>query len=107
MKVKNRIKKNDEFNKVIDEGELLKSDSVALYFLKNTLGYTRVGISIPKKSGNAVARNKMKRQIRASVADVTNYEKSYDVVIIARKKFDINLFPKTKEDIKNLIEKVG
>lgn len=107
MKVKNRIKKNDEFNKVIDEGELLKSDSVALYFLKNALGYTRVGISIPKKSGNAVVRNKMKRQIRASVAGVTNYEKSYDVVIIARKKFDINLFSRTKEDIKNLIEKVG
>lgn len=107
MKVKNRIKKHDEFNKVIDEGELLKSDSITLYFLKNTLNYTRVGISIPKKSGHAVLRNKMKRQIRAAIAEVCDYEKSFDIVMVARKRFDINCFTRTKEDVKNLLEKVG
>ena len=107
MKVLNRIKKNVEFNKVIDEGTLVKSDSLTLYFLKNDLGYTRIGISIPKKSGKAVVRNKMKRQIRAIIASDVDLNKSIDCILIARKQFDINSFNKTKSDIKYLMEKVG
>ena len=107
MKVQNRIKKNVEFNKVIDEGKLIKSDSLTLYFLENTLGYTRIGISIPRKSGKAVVRNKMKRQIRAIIAHDVNLNKSIDIVLIARKQYDINQFEKTRSDIKYLIEKVG
>ena len=107
MKVLNRIKKNVEFNKVIDEGTLIKSDSLTLYFLKNNLGFARFGISIPKKSGTAVIRNKMKRQIRAIIASDVDLTKSVDCVLIARKQFDINAFGKTKSDINYLMEKVG
>ena len=107
MKVLNRIKKNVEFNKVIEEGQLIKSDSLALYFLENELGYTRIGISIPKKSGHAVVRNKMKRQIRAIIAKDLDLTKSIDLVLIARKQYDINQFNKTENDLVNLIKKVG
>lgn len=107
MKIINRIKRHEEFNKVIDEGKLLKSDSISLYYLKNDRGYTRIGISVPKKSGNAVVRNKIKRQIRAIIACSTDYKKSCDIVMIARKRFDIDKFENSKSDIVNLLEKVG
>ena len=107
MKVLNRIKKNVEFNKVIEEGQLIKSDSLTLYFLENSLGYTRIGISIPKKSGKAVVRNKMKRQIRAIVANNIKLDKSVDCVLVARKQFDVGEFEKTKADLIHLFEKVG
>lgn len=107
MKVLNRIKKNVEFNIVIDEGQVIKADSVALYFLENKLGYTRIGISIPKKSGKAVVRNKMRRQIRAIIASDISLDKSVDVVIIARKKYDVANFKQTKSDINELFKKVG
>ena len=107
MKVLNRIKKNVEFNKVIDEGKLVKSDSLTLYFLENNLGYTRIGISIPKKSGKAVVRNKIKRQIRAIISQDIKLDKSFDYVLIARKQYDVKKFEKTRSDIKYLIEKVG
>lgn len=107
MKVLNRIKKNVEFNKVIDEGKLVKSDSLTLYFLENNLGYTRIGISIPKKSGKAVVRNKIKRQIRAIISQDVKLDKSFDYVLIARKQYDVKKFEKTRSDIKYLIEKVG
>ncbi len=107
MKVQNRIKRNDEFSKVIDEGILVKSDSLTLYFLKNNLGYTRIGISVPKKSGTAVVRNKIKRQIRAIIAKDVTLDKGYDYILIARKQYDVDQFQKTREDIKYLIEKVG
>ena len=107
MKVLNRIKKNVEFNKVIEEGQLIKSDSLALYFLENELGYTRIGISIPKKSGHAVVRNKMKRQIRAIIAKDVDLTKSVDIILVARKQYDINQFIKTENDLVNLMKKVG
>ena len=107
MKVLNRIKKNVEFNKVIEEGQLIKSDSLTLYFLENSLGYTRIGISIPKKSGKAVVRNKMKRQIRAIIASDIKLNKSFDCILIARKQYDVEKFEKTKSDINQLFEKVG
>ena len=107
MKVLNRIKKNADFNKVIDEGKQVKSDSLTLYFLENELGYTRIGISIPKRSGNAVVRNKMKRQIRAIIASDVNLNKSFDIVLIARKQFNIDEFTKTRIDLDYLFKKVG
>ena len=107
MKVLNRIKKNVEFNKVIDEGQIIKADSVTIYFQENALGYTRIGISIPKKSGHAVVRNKMKRQIRAIIAKNVDLTKSVDLILIARKQYDINQFNKTENDLVNLMKKVG
>ena len=107
MKVLNRIKKNVEFNKVIDEGRVIKSDSLTLYFLENKLGYTRFGISIPRKSGNAVVRSKMRRQIRAIIAQDVDLTKSIDAILIARKQYDIGKFEKTRSDLNYLIKKVG
>ena len=107
MKVLNRIKKNVEFNKVIDEGQLIKSDTLTLYFLENKLGYTRIGISIPKKSGNAVIRNKMRRQIRAIIASDVDLSKSHDIVLVARKQYSVDQFEKTRSDLNYLIKKVG
>ena len=107
MKVLNRIKKNAEFNKVIDEGNVVKSDSLTLYFLENSLGYTRIGISIPRRSGNAVVRNKMKRQIRAIIASDVDLNKSFDIILIARKQFNIEEFTKTRIDLNYLFKKVG
>lgn len=107
MKVLNRIKKNVEFNKVIDDGGVIKTDTLTLHFLKNELGYTRIGISIPRKSGNAVVRNKMRRQIRAIIAQTTDYSKSIDLILIARKQYDVENFEKTRKDIEYLFSKVG
>lgn len=107
MKVKNRIKKDKEFQNVIDNGKLLKVDTLNLYYLKNQFDYPRVGLSIPTKSGNAVYRNKIKRQIRAILAKNLDFSLGYDLIFIARKKYDINDFEKTVADIKILLEKVG
>ena len=82
MIVKNRIKKHNEFQEVIARGNLVRSKFFSFYILKNELGYTRIGISVPKKSGNAVIRNKIKRQIRAMCARNCDYSKSIDLVFL-------------------------
>lgn len=105
MIVKNRIKKHSEFQKVIAEGELVRTNFFTVYTLKNNLGYSRFGISVPKKTGTAVVRNKVKRQIRACIAALSNYESSVDTVLIVRKSYDVNKFILIKEDIQTILKK--
>ena len=105
MIVKNRIKKYSEFQKVIQEGEVKKTSFFVSYRLQNSLGYSRFGISVPKKTGNAVVRNKVKRQVRAAISQLTNFEESVDIVIIVRKNYQIDNFLNTKLEIQQIIVK--
>ena len=107
MKVKNRIKKGTEFQKVIAKGSEIKGHYYKLYFSSNNLGYPRIGISVPTKIGHAIVRNKIKRQIRAIIAQELNFELSYDLIIIVKRNYDTNCFNEVKEDFLELVKKVG
>lgn len=107
MKVKNRVKSHQEFQKVIENGLLERTNCLNLYYLKNDLGYPRVGISVPTKSGNAVIRNKIKRQIRAIIAHELIQELSFDLIFVARKRFNIKDFSTSENEVRELLKKVG
>lgn len=107
MKVVNRVKKYEEFQKIINEGSLIRNDSFNAYYLKNTAKLSRFGISIPKKSGNAVVRNRIKRQIRAAISASCDMTIPFDIVLIARKNYDIENYSKTLADVVDVIKKVG
>ena len=107
MKVINRVKKYEEFQKIINEGSLIRNDSFNAYYVKVSKPLSRFGISIPKKSGNAVVRNRMKRQIRAAISAACDMTIPYEIVFIARKSYDIKNYQKTLADVVDVIEKVG
>jgi len=104
MIVKNRIKKYPEFQKVIEEGEVKKTCFFVSYAIENELGYSRFGISVPKKTGNAVVRNRIKRQVRSAIGQSTDFKKSIDTVLIIRKSYDTNSFDQTLSEIKELLK---
>ena len=103
MIVKNRVKKHSEFQKIIAEGEVKKTCFFTVYSLKNDLGFSRFGISVPKRTGNAVIRNKVKRQIRACIAQLSDYSCSMDTIIIVRKQYNVNDFNKVKSEIQEIL----
>ena len=107
MKVVNRVKKHEEFQQIINEGSLIRNDSFNAYYVKVTTPLSRFGISIPKKSGNAVVRNRMKRQIRAAISASCDMRIPYEIVFIARKGYDIKNYQKTLADVVDVIKKVG
>ncbi len=80
------VKTNQQFDNIIKTGKCLKNKYFVIYNKDNNLKYDRFGISVTKKLGNAVFRNKYKRIIR-SILD--NYKKLYinykDYIIILRK----------------------
>jgi len=59
-----RIKKKKEFEKVFQEGKVIKNGKVVLYVMPNGLDVSRLGLVVSKKVGNAVRRNRVKRLLR-------------------------------------------
>ena len=104
MIVKNRIKKYSEFQKVIEADNVKKTSFFVSYALQNDLGYSRFGISVPKKIGNAVLRNRVKRQVRSAIVKATDYSKPLDTVIIVRKNYTTDSFDFILSEIKELID---
>ena len=105
MIVKNRIKKYSEFQKVIESGEVKKTSFFVSYTITNELGYSRFGISVPKKTGNAVIRNRIKRQVRSAIGQSTDFRKPNDIVVVVRHNYNIDDFKQTLSEIKEIIEK--
>ena len=87
MKKKYIVKYARDFENIIKTGSCRKNRFFIIHHKKNKLPYDKFGISVSKKLGNAVFRNKYKRIIR-SIID--NYKKSYnngeDYIIILRRE---------------------
>ena len=58
------IKKDYEFRKIYKHGKSFANKYLVVYILKNKTDRTRIGISISKKVGNAVTRNRIRRLIK-------------------------------------------
>lgn len=59
-----RLKTPDEFKAVYDRKRSVSDALLVIYAKENTLAHSRVGLSVSKKIGNAVARNRCKRLFR-------------------------------------------
>ena len=65
MKKSFRVKKDREFQKVFHKGKSTANRQFVIYkYNKEDQSHFRVGISVSKKLGNAVTRNRLKRRIR-------------------------------------------
>ena len=87
MKKLNIIKKQDEINNIIKTGNLYKNKYFYIYNKERDQKYYRFCICVSKKLGNAVVRNKNKRQIK-DIIDKSNlvFKSNMDYVIILRKE---------------------
>lgn len=101
MKKTYRIKKEKEFQQVINARASYANRNIVLFILpKEHQAHFRVGISVGKKIGNAVMRNRVKRQLREAVYELRHeLPQSLDFVLIARPSI-VQL--STKEVVKNL-----
>lgn len=82
MKKEYRVKKNEDFSRIIKRKQSMANRTFIIYYLKNDIGHARIGISVSKKLGKAVIRNKIKRQVRMIVKETINLDDNYDYIVI-------------------------
>lgn len=83
MKKINILKKNRDFDKVLNNKKKLSNQYFSLFYNKTNQDNFRIGIAVSKKCGNAVIRNKEKRRIRSIIDKIDNI-KVYDYVLISK-----------------------
>ncbi len=102
-----RVKKNSEFNEIITKGKRVGNNFFNIYYSTNSYDHYRFGIAVTKKSGNAVERNKYKRQIRFLIDKYKkNYQKNVDCIIMIKNDYVNSSFAEKEEKFKDLIKKI-
>lgn len=104
------LKKNKEFKKVYDNGRSYATRNLVLYCLNYEKGKkNRYGLSVSKKIGNAVVRNKLKRRLREIIRNFENEKdfKGYDIIFIARKPVVKLDYQSLKKDVEKLYKKMN
>lgn len=114
------IRKSAEFQKIGKKGQKFYSKTILLisaptseiYFQnllenKNYDDFCRIGYTVSKTVGNAVARNLAKRRLREVLADLKKFAKiRHDYVIIARKEIAKADFAKISNDLKFCLKRI-
>ncbi|GGE35238.1 ribonuclease P protein component [Streptococcus himalayensis] len=85
MRKSYRVKREKDFNAIFKEGQNFANRKFVVYRLENHQAHFRTGLSVSKKLGNAVVRNRIKRRIRHVLIEHRSYMKALDFVVIARK----------------------
>lgn len=106
MKKEYRVKRNEDFSHIIKHKQSLANRSFIIYYVKNDLNHARIGISVSKKLGKAVVRNKIKRQVRMIVQQTINFNDNYDYIVIVRNKYLDLDFISNLNELKYLYKKI-
>ena len=106
MKKEYRVKKNEDFSYIIKHKQSLANRSFIIYYVKNDLNHARIGISVSKKLGKAVIRNKIKRQVLMIVQQTINFNDNYDYIVIVRNKYLDLDFISNLNELKYLYKKI-
>lgn len=105
MNKRQRIKKDSEFQKVFKKGKSFANRQFIVYrFKKEGQEEFRIGLSVSKKVGNAVTRNRIKRYIRQAFLEMKDeIQNDMDYVIIARHQAAKIDFHETKKSLQHVL----
>ena len=106
MRKELRIKKSQEFSEIMKNRKFYSSPVMTIYVKPKTKEINRVGLSVGKKVGNAVMRNKVKRQLRMMVQETYTFEENFDTIILVRPKFVEESYISNKKVLEMLLKKV-
>lgn len=107
MKKKDIIQKEKTFTEIINKCPYVKNTYYVIYYRQNRES-TKFGISVPKKTGKANVRNKIKRRVK-NIIDMNEkiVQKNFEYVIIIRKRLIELNYQEMELNLINLFKKIG
>ena len=82
-----KLKQNYEFHRAYKKGRSLVCPYFVMYEVSGRKDKIRLGLTVSKKLGTAVARNRAKRVLRAAFCEnLENAKTGFDYVLVARSK---------------------
>lgn len=106
MKKKNVLKKNYDFNNIINNNKPYKYKDFVIYMKNTKIAEFHFGISVGKKIGNAVTRNYYKRIIR-NIISKKQYRDGFDCVIILRKSIKTKTYQEIEMNLLNAFKNIN
>lgn len=106
MKIERRVKSQEEFQEIMNKRQFRNNSSFSVYIVPKKEEKSRFGISAPKKLGNAVLRNKTKRQVRMMVQSFMDESLDYDYIILVRKNYFTRSYEDNRKDLEKLVKTV-
>lgn len=105
MKKKNIIKKSSDFDRIIHHNKSFKYKDYIIYVERTKENTYHFGLSVGKKIGNAVNRNKVKRQLK-TIIDKKDYKNGFNCIIIVGRGINDRTFIEMEENFNKCIEKL-
>ena len=102
------LNQNREFLYLYKKGSCFIGPLVVLYVKKNRYQNKRLGVTVGKKIGKAVVRNRAKRIIRESYRiNEHSVKNGYDIVIVARNRINGKKMQEVEKNLIFLLKKAG
>ncbi|MEG2983945.1 MAG: ribonuclease P protein component [Peptostreptococcaceae bacterium] len=103
------LKKDSDFRKVYKHGKSFANKYLVMYILNTKSEEIKLGISVSKKVGKAITRNRVRRLIKEVYRlDIDGKIKlGYDVVFIARIASKDANYKDIEKSINNLVRKTN
>jgi len=102
------IKKNFEFLRAYKKGRYYAGRYLVLYALKNGSKTNRLGITVSRKIGKSVRRNRLKRLVRENYRFYEEFvADGVDLVFVVRSTEEMPGFFEVKSEMKFLFKRLG
>lgn len=106
MKKINILKENFEYNRIIKNFKPFKYKDYIIYVEKKEPSIYKFGFSVGKKIGNAVVRNKVRRQLK-NILDKKDYKNDFNCIIIVGKGILSRSFEEMQENLLKVMDKLN
>jgi ribonuclease P protein component len=102
------LKKNRDFLYLYKKGKFLAARIMVVHCKPNNSKINRLGVSVSKKAGNSVRRNRVRRIIKENYRLMEgNIVPGYNIIIVYRNIKEIPEFTAFKKEMKYIFNKLG
>ncbi|TBL77468.1 ribonuclease P protein component [Paenibacillus thalictri] len=109
MEKEHRLTKREYFDRVYRYGKSTANHQFVAYYLKRGKGEPfRLGVSVSKKLGNAVVRNRLRRLMKEIVRlNAERIAPEYDIILIARKPVVGIEYKEMEKNLLHVVKRAG